>query len=284
MLNLLEYVLRGLLTGAVYGVLALPLSLVFLTTTTIDFAIGAYALVAAVVAAQVGGVFGLVAGLGAAMACSGVLVFVLVLLKRQRGDYRISFILASIGLTAALSSLVFWAKGPTALLNGAIGGVAHLGPLILPHAGLVNLAIGVSLLAMLQVALFNTHAGKVMRATAINPKAASLAGIRVSVVEASTILTGGLLGGAAGLLLYYSSGLDFNSPLTLSFAGFGAAVIFGMEHPLRCFVGGLILGVVEAISAGYASGAVASMLPMVFILVVLSAGHAGSARFSGDRP
>lgn len=284
MLNLLEYVLRGLLTGAVYGVLALPLSLVFLTTTTIDFAVGAYALVAAVVAAQIGGVFGLVAGLGAAMACSAVLVFVLVLLKRQRGDYRISFILASIGLVVALSSLVFWAKGPTALLNGTVGGVAHLGPLILPYAGLINLAVGVSLLAMLQVVLFKTHAGKVMRATAINPKAASLAGIRVPVVEASTILAGGLLGGTAGILLYYSSGLDFNSPLTLSFAGFGAAVIFGMERPLRCFVGGLILGVVEAISAGYASGAVASMLPMLFVLLVLSVSHAGSARFSGDRP
>jgi branched-chain amino acid transport system permease protein len=283
-LNLLEYACRGLLTGAVYGVLALPLSLAFLTTTTIDFAVGAYALVAAAVAAQAGGTFGLVAGLASAMTCSAVLVLVLMLLKRRRADYRVSFILASLGWIAVLSSLVFWTKGATALLSGAMGGVVQMGPLILPLAALMNLAVGVGLVAMLQVVLFRTHVGKVMRATAINPRAASLAGIRVPTVEAATILAGGLLGGIAGLLLYFSSGLDYNSPLTLSFAGFGAAVVFGMERPLRCFIGGLVLGVVEALSAGYASGALATMIPMTFVLVVLSLSHAGSARFSGDRP
>jgi branched-chain amino acid transport system permease protein len=283
-LNLLEYAIRGLLIGAVYGLLALPLSLLFLATTTIDFAVGAYALIAAAVAAQLGGAFGLFVGLACAMACSAVLVVVLMLLKGHRADYRVPFILASLGLTAVLSSLIFWADGATALVSGAVGGVVQIGPLILPNAALINLAVGVSLVFLLQMVLFKTHAGKVMRATAINSQAASLAGIRVPAVEASTILVGGLLGGVAGLLLYFSTGLDYNSPLMLSFAGFGAAVIFGMERPLRCFIGGLVLGVVESLSAGYATGAVATMLPMVFVLVALSLSHTGNARFAGDRP
>ena len=52
---MIEYVIRGLLNGAVYGILALPMSLLFATAGTVDFAIGAYALIAAAVATSVAG-------------------------------------------------------------------------------------------------------------------------------------------------------------------------------------------------------------------------------------
>jgi branched-chain amino acid transport system permease protein len=284
MLILVEYVLRGVLAGAVYGVLAMPLSLLFLTTGTIDFAIGAYALASAVIAAQVGGIFGIGAGLLAALACSAVMAGVLMLLKRHGSDYRISFILASLGLTGMISAAVFWAFGSTALVSSALGGVWEIGPFFLPQSGLLNLVLSLLLVLALNAILFRTHLGKAMRATAISPRAAMLAGIRVEAVHLNTVLAGGLLGGFAGILLYGSSGLDYNSPLVLSFAGFGAAVLLGIEKPLRCFFGGIALGIVEALSAGYASGALASMTPMMFVLLVLLLSHSSQARFSGDRP
>ena len=63
-----------------------------------------------------------------------------------------------------------------------------------------------------------------------------------------------------------------------------AAIIFGIHSPLRCLAGGLAIGVIEALSAGYTSGMVTSMLPSLFMLIVLLSGQLGSGRYSGDRP
>ena len=50
-------------------------------------------------------------------------------------------------------------------------------------------------------------------------------------------------------------------------AGFGAAIVFGLHGPLRGFFGGLAIGVVETISAGYANGGLASLVPLLFIIL-----------------
>ena len=73
-------------------------------------------------------------------------------------------------------------------------------------------------------------------------------------VQCGTLLAGGLLGGIAGLLILHSSGMDFTASLGLTFIGFAAAIIFGIRSPLRCLAGGLAIGVIEALAAGYTSG------------------------------
>jgi branched-chain amino acid transport system permease protein len=70
-------------------------------------------------------------------------------------------------------------------------------------------------------------------------------------------------------------------PLTL--AGFGAAIVFGMQGPLRGFLGGLAIGTVEAISSGYANGGVASLVPLVFIFGVLTVGRSSQQGPIGGR-
>jgi branched-chain amino acid transport system permease protein len=283
MLPIMEYILRGLLSGAVYGVLALPLSLVYVTTGTIDFAIGAYALIAGGVAFSAGP-FGVPAGLLAALACSTVMGFVLLLLKRRGGEYGIAFILASFGMSGAIASLVLWRWGTGAFLSPLFPGVIELGPFILPNSGLANLLVGFLLVAVLYLVLYQTVLGKTMRAAAISSRAATLAGVHVEAIQFGTILAGGLVAGVAGLLIFVSTGMDYTSPLNLSFAAFGAAVVFGMDSPIRCFLGGLSLGVVEALSFGYASGMLSTMIPMIFVLVVLSTTNLGARYFTGDRP
>jgi branched-chain amino acid transport system permease protein len=280
---MIEYVIRGLLNGAVYGILALPMSLLFATAGTVDFAIGAYALIAAAVATSVAGPLGLVAGLLSALAASAVMAAIFVLLKRNDEEH-IRVALASFGLSAAIASIVLLVWGTQPFVRPTFRTMLEVGGLRINPQGLINVAISVGLVGLIYYLLRYTNLGRMMRAAAANPPGAELAAIPVLGVQCATILAGGLLGGLAGLLILHSAGLDFTASLSLTFIGFAAAIIFGIQSPVRSLVGGLAMGVVEALSAGFTSGMVTSMIPPAFMLIVLMTGHLGSDRFAGDRP
>jgi branched-chain amino acid transport system permease protein len=284
MFQLLEYVVRGLLSGAVYGLLALPMSLLFLTTGTIDFAVGAYALIAAAVAVTVGGAVGLVAGIGAALLAAASMALIFVLLKRRGNEDPITVALASFGLAVGIASLVLWRWSTQAFVLQSFDTFWDLAGIRISPQGFINLGISLAMVGLLYVVLYRTDLGRMMRAAAVNPRGAELAGIPVTRVQCGAILAGGAVAGLAGLLIVCSSGLDYTIPLPLTLAGFGAAIILGIRSPLRGFAGGAAMGVVEAVSAGYASSIVASLVPSLFVLAVLSMQFFFQRRFSGDRP
>lgn len=284
MFQLTEYVVRGLLSGAVYGLLALPMSLLFLTTGTIDFAVGAYALIAAAVAVTVGGTLGLAAGLGAALFAAALMAAIFLLLKRLGNEDSITIALASFGLAVAIGSLALWTWGTQAFVLPSFSTFWDLGGIRVSPQGIINLGIALAMVGGLYVVLYHTDLGRMMRAAAVNPRGAELAGIPVTRVQCGAFLAGGAVAGLAGLLIVFSSGMDYTIPLPLTLAGFGAAIILGMQSPLRGFAGGAAMGVVEALSAGYASSIVATMVPSLFVLAVLSLQFVFQRRFTGDRP
>ena len=280
---MIEYVVRGLLNGAVYALLALPMSLLFATAATVDFAIGAYALLAAAVATSIAGPLGLVAGMLAAFGASLVMAAIFAWLKRSEEE-SIRIALASFGLSVAIASIVLIVWGTQPFVRPTFTTFLQIGGLRINPQGLINVAISVTLMALLYYLLRWTSLGRMMRAGAANPSGAELSGIPVLGVQGATILAGGLLGGIAGLLILHSSGMDFTASLGLTFIGFAAAIIFGIQSPVRSLLGGLAMGVVEALSSGYTSGMVTSMVPSLFMLLVLMTGQLGASRFSGDRP
>ena len=280
---MIESVVRGLLNGAVYALLALPMSLLFATAATVDFAIGAYALLAAAVATSIAGPLGLVAGMLAAFGASLVMAAIFAWLKRSEEE-SIRIALASFGLSVAIASIVLIVWGTQPFVRPTFTTFLQIGGLRINPQGLINVAISVTLMALLYYLLRWTSLGRMMRAAAANPSGAELSGIPVLGVQGATILAGGLLGGIAGLLILHSSGMDFTASLGLTFIGFAAAIIFGIQSPVRSLLGGLAMGVVEALSSGYTSGMVTSMVPSLFMLLVLMTGQLGASRFSGDRP
>jgi branched-chain amino acid transport system permease protein len=280
---MLEYIFRGLLNGTVYALLALPMTLFFTTAATVDFAIGAYALIAAAVATAVPGALGIAAGLASALLASSVMAVLFVLLKRTNKE-GIRVALASFGLSLALSSIVLIVWGTKPFVRQTFAIMFEFGSLRVNPQGLLNALISAALVGLTWVVLQRTQLGRMMRAAAVNAPGAELAAIPVIGVQCSTLLAGGLMGGTAGILILHSSGMDFNASLGLTFIGFAAAIIFGIHSPLRCLAGGLAMGVIEALSAGYTSGMITSMVPSLFMLIVLLSGQLGASRYSGDRP
>jgi branched-chain amino acid transport system permease protein len=267
----------------VYALLALPMTLFFTTAATVDFAIGAYALLAAAVATAIPGPLGVLAGLASAVAASLAMAVVYVLLKRT-GKEGIRVALASFGLSLALSSIVLMVWGTKPFVRQTFTTMLEIGGLRVNPQSLINLAVSLLLVGATWLVLRRTQLGRMMRAAAVNAPGAELAAIPVLGVQCGTLLAGGLVGGLAGLLILYSSGMDFTASLGLTFIGFAAAIIFGIQSPLRCLSGGLAIGVIEALAAGYTRGMLPSMVPSLFMLVVLLSGQFGARRYSGDRP
>ena len=280
---MLEYIFRGLLNGSVYALLALPMTLFFTTAATVDFAIGAYALLAAAVATAIPGPLGILAGLASAVVASSVMAVLFVLLKRTSKE-GIRVALASFGLSLAIASIVLIVWGTKPFSRQTFTTMLEFGALRVNPQGLLKVAIAAGLVSCTWVVLHRTQLGRMMRAAAVNAPGAELAAIPVIGVQCGTLVAGGLMGGIAGLLIMHSAGMDFTASLGLTFIGFAAAIIFGIQSPLRCMAGGLAIGVIEALSAGYTTGMVTSMVPSLFMLIVLLSGQLGTSRYSGDRP
>jgi len=281
--ELTEYILRGALLGVTYGLLAFPVSLLFVTTGSVDVAIGAYAVLAAAVMYVVGGPAGAALAIGSAIVASMIVGVISMRLNRPGAVDHVIAVLGTFGLATFLESFILTVFGTNPMILQPFDRFWNLAGIRLsPQLG-INLVVCVVILALLFYILQRTPFGRAMRASAANPVGAVLNGIPVRRIWFATYVLGGVLAGIAGVLIVYTTGVDYSLAFTLTIWGFGSAIIFGMHSPLRGFAGGLIIGVVQALSAGYLPGAWATAAPFVFIFVILSMGRMNQIAATGGR-
>ncbi|MDX3806113.1 MAG: branched-chain amino acid ABC transporter permease [Bosea sp. (in: a-proteobacteria)] len=279
--------MRGVLLGVTYGLLAFPISLLFIATDTVDLAVGGYAVLAGAIAMFGGEAYGpavgIALGLLAAIAASSIVGCISLALSRRPKNDPLALVLASFGFALFIDSFVLTSFGKDPFIRQPFAEFWTIfGMRISPQAG-INVAIGLVLVLLLYILLYRTAWGRDMRASATNEVAAKLAGIPVRRLQFGTFMLAGALAGLAGILVLYTAGMDFASGMHLTLAGFGAAIVFGLNGPLRGLLGGLAIGIVETISAGYASGAIATLVPLAFIFGVLTFSASGRQVATGSR-
>jgi branched-subunit amino acid ABC-type transport system permease component len=278
--ELLEFAVRGALIGAIYGLLAFPVSLLFVTTETVDLAVGAYAVLAAAIAGTVAAPFGIALGILAAVTAS-LLVAILSLRAASRGGKDpLAIVLMTFGVSIFLESMILSAFGQNPWVRQPFDSFWQVGALRVSPQAAINVSVGVTLMGTLYIWLYRTALGRDMRACAASATAAALAGIPVRNITIMTHMIGGLLAGIAGILILYTTGASYSSGLGLTISGFGAAAILGLRSPLRGFFGGVAIGIAEAVAIGYLPSGLGAAAPLLFILLVLvrgkaNIGHAG---------
>jgi branched-chain amino acid transport system permease protein len=137
----------------------------------------------------------------------------------------------------------------------------------------------VAMMALLYFFVQKTRIGTAIRATAVDPSAAQLMGIDVNRVIRLVFVIGPALGGAAGLLVGLTYGqISFTMGWTYGMKAFTAAILGGIGNIPGAMLGGLLLGVVEAMGAGYLSVAwkdAISFAVLILILIVRPSGILG---------
>jgi branched-chain amino acid transport system permease protein len=283
----LQQLVNGLILGSIYAIVALGYTMVYGIIGLINFAHGDIVMVGALVALTVTGLLAaaglppagvlLLAAAGAMAVCMTLGVSIeRVAYRPLRNAPRLAPLITAIGMSILLqyTAALIWGKqyipmpAIVATTTFEVAG-AHVTDL---QIFIFLLAVG--LMAALLWFIKNTRLGKAMRATEQNREVAGLMGVNVNTIIAITFLIGSGLGAIAGLLviLYYGIGHYFMG-FMLGLKAFTAAVLGGIGRVNGAMLGGLLLGVIEAMASGYigdlTGGVLGSNYRDVFAFLVL---------------
>jgi branched-chain amino acid transport system permease protein len=272
----LQFLSSGLTVGAVYALVALGFTLIYTASDVVNFAQGEFVMLGGMVT-----VFLIATGLPLPLAALlAVLVTVLVglalhalAIRPARGASAVTLIIITIGASIALRGLAQVLFGKEFHKLPAFSGenpVAVLGATILPQSFWVM--GGAAVIVVLLWALINrTLTGKALVATAQNRLAARLVGIDTDRMVALAFAVSAAIGAVAGILAAPITFTSYDVGTMLALKGFAAAMLGGIGAPVGAVVGGLCLGLLEAMAAGYLSSTYKDATAFLVILVVLFA-------------
>lgn len=275
---MLSYLLlSGLTTGSIYALVALGIVLVYKATGTINFAHGDQLMIAGFLAFTLHVLLGLPYLVALAGAVAGS--FALGAVAAQVG-FRAVLRTSLVNVVLATLGLAFVLKGFARLTWGGISDYLSFPPLVRPEPILIGdmvllpqqLVVTAGALAVMGLfALFFrlTTIGKAMQATADNPRAARLVGIRVERIHLLAFAVGAAIAGAGATLMAPLTLLYPDIGFMLFIKGFAAAVLGGLTSLPGALVGGLAIGVVEALAAGYIHSSFLEVSAFVAIMATL---------------
>jgi branched-chain amino acid transport system permease protein len=274
--ELLQFLLSGITVGAVYALVALGFTIIYNASDVVNFAQGEFVMLGGMIT-----VFTYAAGLPLPLAALiaivvtaaiGVALYKLAI-EPARGAPVVSLIIITIGASIFIrgaAQLVFDKQihrfpafsGDQPILIG--------GATILPQS--VWVIVGaLAVFLCLWMFFTRTMIGRAVLATANNRVAARLVGINTNYVMTLSFAMSAAIGALAGVLVTPITLTSYDVGLALALKGFAAAMLGGMGNPKGALVGGFLLGILEAMTAGYISSQYKDAAAFVVIIAVLFA-------------
>jgi branched-chain amino acid transport system permease protein len=285
----IQQIINGLVLGSMYALVALGYTMVYGVLNLINFAHGDVLMIGAMVAATIlkilqtaaPGLPGVVQLMIAIVVAIPVCVVVNIIIervayRRLRNAPRLAPLITAIGISILLQTfaMMIWGRSPVAVpqvmptepfeIFGALISQTQIMLLILAALAMVGLVLLVE----------KTRMGRAMRATAENPRIAGLMGVDSNRVIVLTFAIGAALAAVAGVMwgANYSSA-QFAMGLVPGLKAFCAAVLGGIGNIYGAMAGGILLGLIESLGAGYigdlTGGFLGSHYQDIFAFVVL---------------
>jgi branched-chain amino acid transport system permease protein len=261
----IQQLINGLTLGSVYAVVALGYTMVYGIIQLINFAHGELVMIGAMVAFTLIGV----------LAPTGMYPLVIVLLatgcaipvcmligyamerlayRPLRRAPRLAPLITAIGVSIILQhlALLVWSRNNLAFPQIIKTESYHIGGATITNVQIAIMAMSLVMMAGLALLVYRTRLGTAMRATAQNAQVAGLMGIDINRMIAATFVIGAALAAVAGVMVgsYYGIA-HYQMGALLGLKAFSAAVLGGIGNLPGAMLGGLLLGVVEALGAGY---------------------------------
>ena len=261
----IQQIINGLTLGAVYAVVALGYTMVYGIIQLINFAHGEVVMFGAMVAFSVIGALapsGLPPGI-VVLAATGCAIPACMLIgyamerlayRPLRGAPRLAPLITAIGISIILQhvAMLIWSRNPLAFPQIIKAQSYDLAGATITSVQIAILGISVAMMAGLAALVYRTKLGTAMRATAQNPQIAGLMGVDANRVIAFTFVIGAALAAVAGVMVasYYGVA-HYTMGSQLGLKAFCAAVLGGIGNIPGAMLGGVLLGLVEALGAGY---------------------------------
>jgi branched-chain amino acid transport system permease protein len=271
MSTFLQYLITGLGVGCTYALIGSGMVVIYRVTRVVNFAQGGFAVIAAMTVSTLLA-SGLPHGLAEALAVglagiAGLLAGLVAIGKPGTSPQSALIVTLGLGVFAYAVEILLWGDQPRSF-PGLSGSVTLFGARVQSHYLLIIAASGLVFLAMAQ--LFNrTDIGKALTAAAENPYAARVVGINVTRMGLLAFAIGGALGGLAGVLITPVQQVTFDADVVLAVSGFAAAILGNLTRPTLTLAGGLLLGVAQAMVAGYLSTSYQTEVALLLMLTVM---------------
>ncbi len=261
----LQQIINGLTLGSVYAIVALGYTMVYGIIQLINFAHGELVMLGAMVAFTVIGALAgtalppvliVIAGVVAAVPVCMLVGYTMerIAYRPLRNAPRLAPLITAIGISIILQhlALLIWGRSPLAfpqiipLVSYTIGGA------IITGVQIAIIAISLLMMGGLTLIVYHTKLGIAMRATSQNPQVAGLMGIDIDRIISFTFIVGAALAAVAGVMVgtYYGIA-HYTMGSLLGMKAFSAAVLGGIGNLAGAMLGGILLGIVEALGAGY---------------------------------
>ena len=261
----LQQIINGLTLGSVYAIVALGYTMVYGIIQLINFAHGELVMIGAMVAFSVIGALAgtalpplliVVAGILAAVPACMLVGFAMerIAYRPLRNAPRLAPLITAIGISIILQhvALLVWSRSPLAFPQIIPLVSFHVGGAIVTGVQIAIILTSVLMMGGLTLMVYRTKLGIAMRATSQNPQVAGLMGIDINRIIAFTFIVGAGLAAVAGVMVgtYYGIA-HYSMGSLLGMKAFSAAVLGGIGNLAGAMLGGILLGVVEALGAGY---------------------------------
>jgi len=269
---------NGVLLGLMYSLIALGFVLVYKATDAINFAQGEFVMIAGFVVAVTMAAYGAPWWLAAAVGLAGMIAFGFglerVVLRPLIGRPTVAVIMATIGLAAILRGFgpLVWGAETRPLPLPISDEPITLGPLLIPPIQLLGAAVSLLFLAGFSWFFFKSRQGIAMRAVADDQQVAMAMGINVQRYFALAWGMAGVVSALGGIVWGNLLGVDVHLSL-VGLKVFPVVILGGLDSIPGAVVGGLIIGVVENVAAGYldplVGGGTKDFAPYVLMIAAL---------------
>jgi len=285
----LQQILNGLVQGSVYALVALGYTMVYGILGLINFAHGEVVMVGAMVALSVSQLL-IAAGMPPLLVLLlSLLVAVVMCMLLGYGIERIAYrplrnaprlapLITAIGVSIVLQNLamIFWGREYHAFPQMLPNSPHVLAGAVINDVQIIIVLVALAVMAGLLLLVHRTRLGRAMRAVAENPSAAALMGVDINSVVSITFMLGSALAAVAGIMVSANYGIvHYYMGSILGLKAFTAAVLGGIGNLRGAMLGGLLLGLIESLGAGYigdlSSGFFGSNYQDVFAFFVLIA-------------
>ncbi|HBK4756124.1 TPA: branched-chain amino acid ABC transporter permease [Klebsiella michiganensis] len=272
--TLIQQIINGVMLGSIYALIALGYTMVYGILRIINFAHGDILMVGALT--TLSGMHALnahfpnlppLAQLGLALLLAMTVCALLAMAverfayRRLRNAPRLAPLISGIGVSVLLQTvaMIVWSRNPLMFpqilpmdpIAVTHGSAAHP-PALVTVTGIVTVALALTVMLGLWLLVEYTRLGRGMRAVAENPRIATLMGVNPNAIIALTFAIGGIFAALAGVMMasnYGSAG--FSMGFLPGIKAFTAAVLGGIGNIRGAMIGGLLLGLIESLGAGY---------------------------------
>ena len=283
----LQQIINGLVLGSMYALVALGYTMVYGIINLINFAHGEVLMVGALTSWTVVQVLAasglpgwavlLISLIAAIIVCSALNYSIeKIAYKPLRNAPRLAPLITAMGMSLLLQTLamIIWKPSTKPYPILLSGDPIFIGGAVINITQILILVVTALTLAGLMYLVNRTKLGRAMRATAENPRVAALMGVRPDMVISATFIIGAALAALAGVMYAANYGtVQHTMGFLPGLKAFTAAVFGGIGNLAGAVVGGILLGVIEALGSGYigplTGGVLGSQYADIFAFAVL---------------